>query len=132
MPISNLISDVSGRRTCWVYKYPQLTLFKEARETLSSSLVCAPRTLVLLTVTSRFTLLLLCIFFCKAKKKINMCVSRNPTYPSSDPPTLIFFSTLKWKFKIREEKGWKNHQNPLNGSKVTSYCRNGYADIAFH
>ena len=57
-----------------------------------------------------------------------MCVSRNPTYPSSDPLTLTFFSTFRLKFKIREHKRQKILKNLLNSSKVTSNCR--LAEIA--
>ena len=68
-------------------------------------------------------------FSIRPKKKI--IVWDFPTDPSSKPPTLNFFSTFKRKFKLREEK-WqkKNYQNPLNSSKVTSYCRNRFVTFA--
>ena len=66
----------------------------------------------------------------KAKNKIGLFpVSRPTLFFGADPK--LFFSTFKRKFKIRVEK-WrkKNHQNPLNGSKVTSNHRNSFVTCA--
>ena len=65
----------------------------------------------------------------RPKKKIGLFpVSRLTLFFSAD--SKLFFSTFKRKFKIREEKWRKNHQNPLNGSKVTNNCRNSFVTFA--
>ena len=65
----------------------------------------------------------------KAKKKKRF-VSGFPTDPifRSDPK--LFFQLSKEIKKKEKKNGEKNHQNPLNGSKVTSNCRNSFVTLA--
>ena len=67
----------------------------------------------------------------KAKKKKNRFVSGFPTDPIFfGADSELFFQLSKENSKQEKKKRRKNHQNPLNGSKVTSNCRNSFVTYA--